>query len=113
MVPGARRRFWASESDDPRSHFFFRKIRPDFVGARIVRILKSPMRILNVAEKPSVAAALSKILSSGRPQQRSGRGRAQQIHEFQYSLPNVGPCQMVMTSVLGHMMTCEFAHPFK
>ena len=37
MVPGARRRFWASESDDPRSHFF-RKISPDFVGARIVRI---------------------------------------------------------------------------
>ena len=23
MVPGTRRRFWASESDDPRSHFFF------------------------------------------------------------------------------------------
>ena len=38
MVPGARRRFWASESDDPRSHFFFRKISSDFVGARIVRI---------------------------------------------------------------------------
>ena len=38
MVPGARRRFWASESDDPRSHFVFRKISPDFVGLRIVRI---------------------------------------------------------------------------
>ena len=37
MVPGARRRFWASESDDPRSQFF-RKISPDFVGPRIVRI---------------------------------------------------------------------------
>ena len=38
MVPGTRRRFWASESDDPRSHFVFRKISPDFVGPRIVRI---------------------------------------------------------------------------
>ena len=38
MVPGARRRFWASESDDPRSHFVFHKISPDFVGVRIVRI---------------------------------------------------------------------------
>ena len=38
MVPGARRRFWASESDDPRSHFVFHKISSDFVGTRIVRI---------------------------------------------------------------------------
>ena len=38
MVAGSRRRFWASESENPRSHFFFYKITSDFVGTRIVRI---------------------------------------------------------------------------
>ena len=38
LVAGTRRRFWASESDDPRSHFVFHKISSDFVGTRIVRI---------------------------------------------------------------------------
>ena len=38
LVACTRRRFWASESDDPRSHFGFHKISSDFVGTRIVRI---------------------------------------------------------------------------
>ena len=44
IVPGERRRFWTSESQNPRSHFF-RKITSDFVGTRIVHLLLLPLQL--------------------------------------------------------------------
>ncbi|KAL5075165.1 hypothetical protein RYX36_014149 [Vicia faba] len=64
--------------------------------------------VLNVAEKPSVAKAVAKILS-GNPiiRGRDGRSRYNQIFEFDYTIRDQ-PCRMHFTSVIGHLMELEF-----
>ncbi|KAK4357599.1 hypothetical protein RND71_023209 [Anisodus tanguticus] len=68
------------------------------------------IRVLNVAEKPSVAKAVSGILSKNQPggmRVRDGRSRYNKIFEFNYTIRNQ-PCQMFFTSVTGHLMELEF-----
>ncbi|KAF3621146.1 hypothetical protein FXO38_31958 [Capsicum annuum] len=68
------------------------------------------IRVLNVAEKPSVAKAVSGILSKNQPggmRVRDGRSRYNKIFEFNYTIRNQ-PCQMLFTSVTGHLMELEF-----
>lgn len=68
------------------------------------------IRVLNVAEKPSVAKAVSGILSKnqcGGMRVRDGRSRYNKIFEFNYTIRNQ-PCQMLFTSVTGHLMELEF-----
>lgn len=66
------------------------------------------MRVLNVAEKPSVAKEASRVLSGGNCSSDQGASRFNRIHRFQYNLGGVGQCEMVFTSVLGHLMEHEF-----
>ncbi|KAG8383914.1 hypothetical protein BUALT_Bualt04G0063600 [Buddleja alternifolia] len=70
-----------------------------------------PLRALNVAEKPSVAKAVSGILSknpsSGGLRVRDGRSRYNKIFEFNYALHNQ-QFHMSFTSVTGHLMELEF-----
>eukprot|EP01052_Picozoa_sp_SAG31_P006552 SAG31_NODE_302_length_18087_cov_97.056982_16_plen_279_part_00 len=68
-------------------------------------------RVLNVAEKPSVAKEVSNVLSGGRCSTEQGASRYNRIHRFEYQLHGVGRCQMEFTSVLGHLMELEFADP--
>ena len=64
-------------------------------------------KALSVAEKPSVAKELASILSQGRHSQRSGPATYNKIFEFDGTLDG-GPCQMMITSVLGHLMEHDF-----
>ncbi|WMV53132.1 hypothetical protein MTR67_046517 [Solanum verrucosum] len=77
-------------------------------GGRVVRVL-------NVAEKPSVAKAVSGILSKNQPggmRVRDGRSRYNKIFEFNYTIRNQ-PCQMLFTSVTGHLMELEFDERYR
>lgn len=69
------------------------------------------VRVLNVAEKPSVAKAISAILGRG-PSRRNGFSEFNPIWEFPYMLQGQ-QCDMVFTSVAGHLMELEFDPAFK
>ncbi|KVI00499.1 hypothetical protein Ccrd_021255 [Cynara cardunculus var. scolymus] len=66
------------------------------------------IRVLNVAEKPSVAKTVSGILSRNQGlRMREGRSRYNKVFEFNYTIQGQ-PCQMLFTSVTGHLMEIEF-----
>lgn len=69
------------------------------------------MKILNVAEKPSVAKSVSTILSNGSYQSRPGFSPYNHCFEFQYQLPGLGLCDMVFTSVSGHLQNIDYQPP--
>ncbi|CAM6099776.1 unnamed protein product [Calypogeia fissa] len=69
-------------------------------------------RVLNVAEKPSVAKAVAQILSHNNMRSREGRSRYNRIFEFSYSI-NGQQCVMLMTSVTGHLMELEFDERYR
>lgn len=67
-----------------------------------------PIRVLNVAEKPSVAKEVSRVLNGGQlPPSRRGPSPYNAIWEFPYTVENK-PCVMVFTSVTGHLMEVDF-----
>ncbi|OMO56143.1 hypothetical protein COLO4_35769 [Corchorus olitorius] len=66
-----------------------------------------------LAEKPSVAKSVSGILSSNQGLRvREGRSRYNKIFEFNYSIRGQH-CQMLFTSVTGHLMELEFEDRFR
>ena len=68
------------------------------------------IRVLNVAEKPSVAKAVAGILSKsggGGMRVREGRSRYNKIFEFGYNIRGQ-QCHMLFTSVTGHLMELDF-----
>jgi DNA topoisomerase-3 len=109
-----------------------------------------PVKALNVAEKPSVAKEVSRILSNGAARSRRGRcapagmavaqpsmavcviqqhlppplalhilsvlnparARFNPIWEFGYTIQGT-PCDMVFTSVAGHLMELDFTQQHK
>ncbi|XP_071914410.1 DNA topoisomerase 3-alpha isoform X2 [Coffea arabica] len=73
------------------------------------------IRVLNVAEKPSVAKAVSGFLSKnqqGGLRVRDGRSRYNKIFEFNHTV-NGQPCHMSFTSVTGHLMELDFDDRFR
>ncbi|ONL93974.1 DNA topoisomerase 3-alpha [Zea mays] len=70
------------------------------------------IRVLNVAEKPSVAKAVAEILSRRSAQSRAGRSQYNRIFEFNYAI-NGRACHMLVTSVTGHLMELEFDDRFR
>lgn len=72
------------------------------------------IRVLNVAEKPSVAKAVAEILSrsSGGMRSRAGRSRYNRVFEFEYAIGSQA-CHMLVTSVTGHLMELEFEDRFR
>ena len=65
-----------------------------------------PIRVLNVAEKPSVAKEVSRVLSNGGCTNRRGASQYNAIWEFPYTVMGQR-CDMVFTSVTGHVMGLE------
>ncbi|XAR73130.1 DNA topoisomerase [Bertholletia excelsa] len=68
------------------------------------------IRVLNVAEKPSVAKAVAGLLSKregGMRRVREGRSRFNKIFEFGYNIRGQ-QCHMLFTSVTGHLMEVDF-----
>lgn len=71
------------------------------------------MRVLSVAEKPSVAKEIARILSEGSSQQRRGVSQYNACFGFDYDFGNGRRAQMVVTSVTGHLMESDFAESFR
>ena len=68
------------------------------------------VRVLNVAEKPSVAREVAKALSGGGARWSSAGGRTGRW-EFPYAIRGV-PCDMSFVAVAGHLMEVEFRSPY-
>ena len=70
------------------------------------------VKVLSVAEKPSVARELAAILSHGSFSTREGKSRYNKLFEFSCALDGQ-QCQMTMTSVVGHLMEIDFEQQYK
>lgn len=67
------------------------------------------MKVLNVAEKNDAAKNISGLLSRGTAQRREGLSKYNKIYTFTTNVPQLGgQCQMIMTSVSGHLMGYDF-----
>ena len=67
------------------------------------------LKVLMVAEKPSVAKMMAEHLSGGRFRLRRGQSRANQIFEFiKYFGPAQQKCKIMVTSVVGHVYGLNF-----
>ncbi|OTF82485.1 DNA topoisomerase 3-alpha [Euroglyphus maynei] len=69
------------------------------------------VKVLNVAEKNDVAKNVANILSRGSSRRREGYSKFNKIYEFQIQLPALRnqQCQMIMTSVSGHLLNYDFS----
>jgi DNA topoisomerase-3 len=79
---------------------------------RIQSILRKIMKVLNVAEKNDAAKNLAAIMSNGTSRMRNGESQYNKIYEFNLQLFGKS-CQMVMTSVSGHLLALEFVQQYK
>lgn len=66
------------------------------------------MKILCVAEKPSIAKAVSQILAGGRLDVGGTTINYIKNYKFTSRFPEWGECEVVFTSVAGHLMEAEF-----
>lgn len=65
--------------------------------------------VLMVAEKPSLAQSIAKILSGGQMNSRKGSNGACSIHEYKGKFPPTGESvSYKMTSVCGHVFGLDF-----
>ena len=72
------------------------------------------MQILSVAEKPSVAKELARIISNGQYNTDNGfsvYNKIFRIHQCEFR--NGQRASMAVTSVTGHMMEMDFTAPYK
>lgn len=85
-------------------------IEPSTIAENINPSLATPrMKVLNVAEKNDAAKNISGILSRGTKNVRNGFSKYNKIYTFQCDVPQLGgPCDMIMTSVSGHLLEFEF-----
>lgn len=72
------------------------------------------MKVLNVAEKNDAAKNIAGLLSRGTAQKREGLSKYNKIYCFQTEVPQLGGnCDMIMTSVSGHLMDFDFDDAFR
>ncbi|KAH0135650.1 hypothetical protein KCU67_g16269, partial [Aureobasidium melanogenum] len=64
-------------------------------------------KVLCVAEKPSIAKAVAGHLSGGSHRVSNSRTPWLKNYNFSYNFPNWGPCDVVMTSVAGHLQSTD------
>lgn len=70
------------------------------------------MKILCVAEKPSIAKEVAHILSGGLVRVRNSANRYVKNYDFTFDFPTTGRCDVTMTSVLGHITNIDFPPAF-
>ncbi|XP_029663967.1 DNA topoisomerase 3-alpha [Formica exsecta] len=73
---------------------------------------KCNMKVLNVAEKHDAAKSIAAYLSRGTSRKREGLSVYNKIFEFNIQLWDQN-CQMVMTSVSGHLLGYEFTGAYR
>ncbi|RWS07211.1 hypothetical protein B4U79_07604 [Dinothrombium tinctorium] len=71
------------------------------------------MKVLNVAEKNDAAKNIANILSRGAMRKREGFSRFNKIYDFDYNIPYIGNCNMIMTSVSGHLINIDFTDRYR
>jgi DNA topoisomerase-3 len=70
------------------------------------------MRILCVAEKPSISKSVANILSDGKYSTRNTSN--QYIKNYEFNIMHQGrQCAVTMTALLGHLMELEFTPEYK
>ncbi|CAG9786074.1 unnamed protein product [Diatraea saccharalis] len=80
--------------------------------ALIKRYKSNIMKYLNVAEKNDAAKNIALHLSRGTSRRREGLSQYNKIYEFEAEVRGI-KCQMVMTSVSGHLLALEFVGAYK
>ncbi|CAD1480133.1 unnamed protein product [Heterotrigona itama] len=70
------------------------------------------MKVLNVAEKNDAAKNIANYLSRGTCNRREGLSKYNKIYEFTSHLWNQN-CEMIMTSVSGHLLNYEFTEAYR
>ncbi|XP_050346470.1 DNA topoisomerase 3-alpha [Nymphalis io] len=78
----------------------------------ITRFKTKIMKYLNVAEKNDAAKNIAMHLSRGTSRRREGFSQFNKIYEFEAEVMGQ-KCQMVMTSVSGHLLGLEFVSAYK
>ncbi|KAK9448919.1 DNA topoisomerase [Limtongia smithiae] len=72
------------------------------------------MRILCVAEKPSIAKSVANTLGGGRVTVRNTGNQYIKNYDFTYRFPApIGDCEVTMTSVVGHLTTADFSAEYR
>ncbi|XP_041978680.1 DNA topoisomerase 3-alpha [Aricia agestis] len=71
-----------------------------------------PIKYLNVAEKNDAAKNIALHLSRGTSRRREGLSQYNKIYEFEAEVMGQN-CEMVMTSVSGHLLGLEFVSSYK
>ncbi|CAO1624119.1 unnamed protein product [Jaminaea pallidilutea] len=72
------------------------------------------MKVLCVAEKPSIAKSLASILGSGdHVSSRPGKDKFCRNFDIRYNLPGQGWVDMTITSVRGHLTQLEFPESYR
>ncbi|KAG6089537.1 hypothetical protein E4U31_008123, partial [Claviceps sp. LM219 group G6] len=72
------------------------------------------MRVLCVAEKPSISKAVAGHLSGGSMQTHNTRNRFIKNYSFDFDFgPSMGQCSVTMTCVAGHLTNVEFTSEYK
>jgi|SRR5579859_2378207 len=66
------------------------------------------MKVLCVAEKPSIAKAVSQILGGGRCDVSNTNNKYIKNYKFTSRFPQWGECDVVFTSVAGHLTGTDF-----
>ena len=66
------------------------------------------MKVLCVAEKPSIAKAVSQILAGGRLESTTTNNKFIKNYKFTSRFPEWGECDVVFTSVAGHLTEADF-----
>lgn len=71
-------------------------------------------KVLCVAEKPSIAKAVANHLSGGNVQTRNVTNATyNKNYEFTFDFPAWGRCDVIMTSVAGHLISHDFEQRYK
>lgn len=70
------------------------------------------MKILCVAEKPSISKAVAKTLSGESTRTRQTKAKYIMNYDFRFNFPQYGMCDVTMTSVLGHLTNVDFPPAF-
>ena len=75
----------------------------------LLRVTVTMKSVIMVAEKPSLAQSLAKILSNNQMTTRKGSNGACSIHDYTGRFPPTGEqVRFKFTSVCGHVMSLDF-----
>ncbi|KAI1297408.1 DNA topoisomerase [Mortierella claussenii] len=76
-------------------------------------LLNATMRILCVAEKPTMSKSLAGILSNGNYASRNTNDQYTRNYDFSYRMPDSTMAHVVMTAVRGHLLSTDFPQRYR